>query len=742
MVNGIKEYEFQNECVDFLIDRTYDENSKNVITVKAPTGAGKTVILIKYIDAFLKNTNKSTAFIWLCPGNGELEEQSRYSMKRLAPHLDSRSLPLSLMSGFTAGSTTFINWELVNKKGNNSIKDGEKPNLFDRIKRAHDAGTQFIVIIDEEHCNNTAKAEGIISAFSPKNRIRVSATPQKVDHQEFYEIKEDDVIRAGLITSAIFVNELVDEAKEIANDYDYLLDLADAKRKEILRSYNEIGSDVRPLVLIQFPSGQLETITAVEAKLESMGYTYDNGMVNIWMSNNKVISDDLQENNGTPAFLLMKQAVSTGWDCPRAKILVKLREGGSEQFQIQTIGRIRRMPEKKHYGLIPCLDLCYLYTLDTQYKQGMLSEMDKAYQVRQLFAKEEVKKFKLVKEFRNLDTDRGLGTREILKKVFEHMKKKYSLVTKKTENHQRLLENGYILSHEIDSKVVQGLFRTTDELANASSSSKADKKITVKTVINTHTHGIYLMHSVDEIKTTTGIEAAKIRTILQRMFKKGKRDQYKILSLDNNDFYAFIINNAKKLKQEFREVMAEESGKQLSLVLDAKTGDFKIPEMEFYKFSAVKKVRLMERNAYKEYTNEFITDKVRSTPERLFEKYCDSNSAVEWYYKNGDAGQDYMSVLYIDGFQKQWLFYPDYIIRMTNGDIWIIETKGGMQHGHSKNVDEMVRNKFAAMKMYAEKYDIHWGFVRDVDDELYFNNTVYSDIIDTMDEWKPLEDIF
>ena len=45
----------------------------------------------------------------------------------------------------------------------------------------------------------------------------------------------------------------------------------------------------------------------------------------------------------------MKQAISTGWDCPRAKILVKLREGMSEQFEIQTIGRIRRMPEAKHY---------------------------------------------------------------------------------------------------------------------------------------------------------------------------------------------------------------------------------------------------------------------------------------------------------------------------------------------------------------------------------------------------------
>ena len=191
---------------------------------------------------------------------------------------------------------------------------------------------------------NRIRLLDIINAFAAKNIIRVSATANKVSHQEYYEIPEDEVINAGLITRAIYVNEGVDEDKQIVNDYDYLLDLADEKRKEIAENYKLVGANIRPLVLIQFPAGQPETIKAVEEKLESMGYTYDNGMVNIWMSDDKMVSDDLTAFDGTPVFLLMKQAISTGWDCPRAKILVKLREGGSEEFQIQTIGRIRRMP--------------------------------------------------------------------------------------------------------------------------------------------------------------------------------------------------------------------------------------------------------------------------------------------------------------------------------------------------------------------------------------------------------------
>lgn len=532
MVKGILDFEFQDKCVDFLIDRTWDPASEQVITVKAPTGAGKTVMLIKYVDAYLKNTDGNTAFIWLCPGKGDLEQQSMDKMDALTPQRDTRSLPYSMRMGFEGGSVTFINWELVTKKGNTALREGEKANLFERIAEAHKAGIQFVVIIDEEHLNNTKKADTIIRAFAAKNIIRVSATAQKTGHHEFYEIPEDAVIHAGLITKAIYVNEGVDEGRRITNDYEYLLELADEKRKEIQADYDSIKMDslrreshtgIRPLVLIQFPVGQPETIAGVEAKLESMGYTYDNGMVSIWMSDVKKNIDDLTENDGSPAFLLMKQAIATGWDCPRAKILVKLREGGSEDFQIQTIGRIRRMPEKKHYGL-DTLDYCYIYTLDSKYKMGLLSSMDKAYQGERLFSRDEAKDFVMVKEPRNPGFD-GLGEREALEKVYGYFKKKYKLGDDMGINRVNLGTGGYNFDPEMDSKI--------------------------------YAHGVYLLHSVDEIKKVTGLQSQKVKNILRRMFGKGKITKYKLTALESSDFYAFIIKNVKKLKMDFKECTAQ-----------------------------------------------------------------------------------------------------------------------------------------------------------------------------------------
>lgn len=740
MVNGIENYEFQENCVDFLYDKTTASGTKQIITVKAPTGAGKTVILVKYVDTYLKNTDGKTAFIWLCPGKGNLEEQSKDRMDSLAPHIDTRSLPYSMLCGFEGRSVTFINWELVTRKKNNALKDGERKNLFEKIEEAHQDGIKFIVIIDEEHENNTSKANDIIEAFKPVHIIRVSATPIKVPHQEFYEIPEDEVIDAGLITRAIYVNEGVEDSERIEDDYDILIKLADLKRQEILAAYEQIKVDIRPLVLIQFPVGQPETIKAVEDKLASMGYTYDNGMVNIWMSDQKVISEDLTERNGAPAFLLMKQAVATGWDCPRAKILVKLREGGSERFQIQTIGRIRRMPERKHYLFPGVLDLCFIYTLDTEYKNDLLTALDKAYQVRKLFLKPEVRDFSLTKEMRNHDVDSDIGEREMMRKVYEHFKEKYHLGSRTTDNQLALESAGYSFSHEIDSQVLRGEFRTASDLANAGSS----KKVEIKTKINTHTHGIYLMRAVEDIKTITSIPAQRARKILNRLFLRGKKTKFKLISLDTSDFYAFIINNIKMLKQEFREIMAKESGKQLQLAMtgQAKTATFTLPESELYKFSFVKQIKPMVKNVYAGYTTEFVTAETRkSTPERLFEKFCESCDAVEWVYKNGDAGQQYFSVVYLDGFSgKQWLFYPDYIVKLTNGEIWIIETKGGMNADYTKNIDLQVENKFTAFKDYAKRYGVKWGFVRDIDEDLFICNTEYTDEM-IGENWQPLESV-
>ena len=155
--------------------------------------------------------------------------------------------------------------------------------------------------------------------------------------------------------------------------------------------------------------------------------------------------------------------------------------------------------------------------------------------------------------------------------------------------------------------------------------------------------------------------------------------------------------------------MAQNDGTQLALAGNAKTATFSIPESELYRFSFVKKIKLMDKNAYDGYTNEFVTSEAhRSTSERLFEQFCEGFDSINWVYKNGD--------------------------------VWIIETKGGEQSGHTKNIDIQVNNKFSAFKEYAKRYNIKWGFVRDKDENLYFCNTDYTEDMSS-DNWQPLEEV-
>ncbi len=731
-------FDFQEKCSMFLIDTVGKQDSKQIITVKAPTGAGKTVILIDFIDKYLSFVNSNTAFIWLCPGKGDLEEQSRQKMISLLPNRRTNTLNDVLLSGFEAGSTTFINWELITKKDNKAISDTEKKNLFDRIAQGNRKNITYIIIVDEEHSNDTKKANDIINAFSAKNIIRVSATAKENKLYEFYEIDEIDVITSGLITKALYINEDVDYNGDFENEHGYLLEMADRKRKQIAAEYSQqdgVAKTIRPLVIIQFPNSSDKLVEAVEKKLESMNYTYKNKMVAKWFAVEKENLDGITELSAMPIFLLMKQAIATGWDCPRAKILVKLRENMSEDFEIQTIGRLRRMPEAKHYD-IDVLDFCYLYTFDEKYKEGIKLAMSQAFETKRVFLKDKCKVFTLEKQYRDKDFG-GLGERETFKQIYKFLVDKYNLSGNKQENRLRLEEAGYNFEERIVGKMLEGKFITTDSVF---SEQEDNYRKTFRTV-STHHHGIELLHSVDVLKSTIGMTTQKTKVILERLFRKSVVVPNKILSLTTAQYYAFIINNEHQLKGDFREAVNIKY-RQESFIIQPKTSTFRIPEQELYRYDSTEiDVEEINSNAYKDYSSAMIVEGIRSKSERLFERYCEEQDDVDWVYKNGDTGQQYFSVVYIGEMRRQWLFYPDYIVKKTNGDIWIIETKGGELGNRSKNIDDQVENKFASFKEYAEKHNIKWGFVRDKNDKLYINNSVYTDNMAT-EHWKPLKEIF
>ena len=154
--------EFQIRAIAALMKAMEDSNRD--IVLKSCTGSGKTIILTHFMDEYFKSYSK-TIFVWLTPGKGSLEEQSKEKMDKYIHGSNTKLLSDIMTSGFDENDACFINWEKLTKKGNNALKDSEHTTFFEYIEKAHRDGLHFNIIVDESHQNQTIKADAIMQYF-------------------------------------------------------------------------------------------------------------------------------------------------------------------------------------------------------------------------------------------------------------------------------------------------------------------------------------------------------------------------------------------------------------------------------------------------------------------------------------------------------------------------------------------------------------------------------------------------
>ncbi len=703
--------------------------SKKEIVLKSCTGSGKTIILTHFIDRYIKE-NARTCFVWFTPGKGNLEDQSKAKMDLYIPWAQTKLLSDVLTSGFEENDTAFINWEMVTNKKNNAIQDSEHQNLIDRIREAQLDGLHFIVIVDEQHFNNTYKANEIINLFKADKIIRASATPLNYGNAFVIEIEEEDVIAEGLIKKAIYINEGIPQGTEIENEEKYLIELALAKYDRLVEEYRNVGSKVNPLIVIQIPNKSEEKQAKIEEILEEKGITYFNKRLAVWLSDQKENLDGIDKLEAEPMVIIIKQAVALGWDCPRAQILVKMRDNMSETFEIQTIGRIRRMPEANHYDNQQ-LDHCYIYTLDKAFIEYAKKESG-AYEVKKIFLKQEHKALRLTKELKSVNYVENDPV-TLLKTAHAFLTKKYTLTTSIKNNRSAMEAKGnYRFDENILYDAQQGIMTVTDNQDDVYGLNLSRK-------LSTHSDGRLFHHCVGEIADAAGVKYDSMVIILRRLFDEGVKYSNKLLSLPTKHLYAFVINNKGLLKSDFKE--SASSGIQGVISTTQKnTAEFAIPQECVIQYAP---------NSYKEckcnvYDGYLLSRAGKSEVELEFEKWCEKN--CDWFYKNGDKGNEFFSILYTNDYGKQKLFYPDYILSI-NGEIWIIETKGGENRsGSNANIDEFSEKKFNALKEYIAKYDVKGGFVvldeSGIDKDLYITTTMFHKFSDDRSEYILLEDYF
>ena len=365
---------YQNKAIDKLLFRTKElfgeDLQKRTIVLQSPTGSGKTFMMAQYIKQLIEALEgKDLCFLWVSIGKGNLHVQSYDSLKK-----EFRGSPeCHLLEQEFFGSrrviekneVVVVNWEKLRTKDRETgewknilMKDKETVNFRELIQNTGEEGRTVVMVIDESHASATTERalelrDEIVKADLT---LEMSATPvlREGEYNEKVVVQPNNVIKEGMIKKEIIINEGISkiEDDEITSQ-ELIMGKAFRKRLNLAEQYQKAGIKVNPLCLIQLPTSQAgeDKKDFVESFLAEKEVTYESKKLAIWLSEEKLNNEKefVTPNESGVEFLIFKQAIDTGWDCPRAQILVRFREIRSIVFEIQTIGRILRMPEAKHY---------------------------------------------------------------------------------------------------------------------------------------------------------------------------------------------------------------------------------------------------------------------------------------------------------------------------------------------------------------------------------------------------------
>lgn len=707
------------------------------VVFKSCTGSGKTIVLTDLMQRFCQS-HPGTVWIWFTPGKGDLAGQSKEKADRYVHGAQTKLLADVLNSGFADGDLCFVNWEKLHGKHNVAMTETERLNFVERLDAAHEEGLSFYVVIDESHTNDTVRTKELVGYVDPVKVIRSSATPRGYKDAMLVEVDEDDVIEQGLIKKAIVINQDVPVDASVPNEIDALLEYGLRKRAELQSRYRLLRVGVNPLVVVQLADNDPQQRERVELTLDDdYGITYDNGLLASWLSDDHKNCDGIDEPGAKPQVVLIKQAVATGWDCPRAQVLVKLRENMGETFQIQTIGRIRRMPQARHYG-DDLLDNCYIYTLDSRFiDDARAAAGGDLLDARTLALKPGLREFTLPSEQRAAGATDSLDYRSLAKALASSLSTDLGL-TRDLDRNRRVFERaGWDFRSELLDTTQEG---SVEHLRVG----EIDDLATVTFRVRRPAKKLHDEYSRETWKMALGlrIERRQMAPILQRLFLAPARGRDRLLALDQEGFYSFVLNNKERLTDALVRSLASVgstatiSGMDVSGVVER---PFHLPDTVPFTFdSTAKDQSVMERNVYAGY---LASAQKRSTGEKLFERFCEGSSSVEWFYKNGDKGVEFLSIIFDDNSGRSRAFYPDYIVKTRDGQVWVIEVKGGQSSsGQDQNIDEFAPMKFVAMRRYLGKHpELRGGFVR-YDQEsaqLLIATEQYSDELKD-DSWRPL----
>lgn len=723
----MKTLQYQQRAVNELVDKTIrllnDGGSRQKLVFEAPTGAGKTVMACQALATLIDEMHsrggskyQECAFIWFAPR--QLHIQSYRSLK--GAFAETRKLTpvmfdeLDQSEGIQPGEILFVNWESIIKKNNVIVRDSESSvSLYEITRKTQEElGLPIIAIIDEEHMfwSKTAdKSAQVLEKINPTIEIRISATPKTTNPREKVAVYRSEVIEAEMIKKEVVLNpeiELNFSDERLLNES--LIKAALAKRNQLAEAYKALGVNINPLLLIQLPNDIKESMTTEDDDVAEQVKTYlkekcditeENGCLAVWLAGPKSNLDNLEKPDNMVQVLLFKEAIALGWDCPRAAVLLIFRKLQSATFTIQTVGRILRMPEQKHYSN-DILNYGYVYT-DIAKDKIQIVTADADYIVKNTivaYRRNELQNVLLPSCY----SDRPNITRNYLGPDFRKVLYDEAL------NFFKLMQGAGLFSlAELAALNGEGDFspipESDDEVINENRlrvSKSNTLRLDVKTINIEIPQNVHFQNEVQTLKVEQ-VKYARKSSEIDRVFldyidqkghqfeSKGRTDKIAGYLLEMiADYFGIFETDAKKVvlyhdnRPKFDQLLdkaletyarkREKAAEKAAATRVYKEHDWEVPEQRVYD-AETNHVAPAENHAL----IPFIQLNTASNPEKEFVKFLEANSQyIDWWYKNGDSGKANYAIEYHKGQGgEKALFYVDFVIRMKNGHIYLFDTK-------------------------------------------------------------------
>ncbi|MDP3950093.1 DEAD/DEAH box helicase [Microbacterium sp.] len=382
--------------------RDFDEDSteRTAVGLTAPTGAGKTVIATAVLESIyfgteVQSARPNTTVLWVTDDRslnaqtiGKILQASGGRIDanrvRFVGDTDERTLE--------PGYIYFVHIQALQRnstlhaiRADGARSDRRTFGAWEMIANTvRERGKDFLVVWDEAHrgsgvsSNERRSIAGTIVNGGTTNIgtqqpaapivLGISATPERFQAamsaagrtMRPVEVPPADVRDSGLLKDRILIRNIAEEQR--ADNTMLALAVEDLRASSIAwRAYHEASGDrlVEPLLVVQVEpkvtDGRLvEILTTLESKWPELSdyavahcFGDPHGPISVGGKTVRYLPPEAISDDDRARVVLFKSALTTGWDCPRAEVMVSFQGKDSYTEIAQLIGRLVRTPLAK-----------------------------------------------------------------------------------------------------------------------------------------------------------------------------------------------------------------------------------------------------------------------------------------------------------------------------------------------------------------------------------------------------------